>query len=269
MLNKNIQAKKTYQLHLTSKQMAPNSGHGANTAVETSVALSNNIALMLARYSDLQTKDIKDSLHKWQEARKPRVTQVCQTAAEVVRLESSRSFKHRIIQHFLPTVIPLALNRGSAHAVAAERIDCLPLPPRSFTGTMPYKCQENLGQVIQERFWKRVLWILPLLALMCIGAGTVGATILNIRPHAEALLEQGIWTASTGDIFNIHKPIYNLQLMDDIFQPIILCFLPSITGTDPQSWTQMMSFIPEFGAVYAIWLLEGYRKVNSWPAVLL
>ncbi|KAJ5657430.1 uncharacterized protein N7484_001079 [Penicillium longicatenatum] len=133
---------------------------------------------------------------------------------------------------------------------------------------MPSKGQGNLGQAIQENLWKRVLWGLPLFSLVCIGASAVGSTILNIRPHMEAILEQGFWTGSTGEIFSIHKSFYKLQFLDDIFQPIIMCFLPSFTGTDAHSWTQMFSFIPEFGAVYGIWLLEGYRKVHSRPGVL-
>ncbi|KAJ5919266.1 Monooxygenase FAD-binding [Penicillium verhagenii] len=133
---------------------------------------------------------------------------------------------------------------------------------------MPHKSPENPGNVAQEKFWKRALWGLPLFGLMCAGAGTVGATMLHIRPHMEALLEHGVWTASSGETFNVHEPIYNGRFLDEIFRPVILCFMPSITGAHAQSWTQMFSFIPEFGAVYAIWLLEGYRKDHSWRGLL-
>ncbi|KAJ5632640.1 hypothetical protein N7490_008979 [Penicillium lividum] len=160
------------------------------------------------------------------------------------------------------------VNKGSTYTAEVEEVNSLPLRPKSFTGKMPYKCQENLDHAVQEKFWQRVLWGLPLFGMMWVGAVTVGATILTVRPHMEGLLEQGSWTARTGEVFSVHKPIYNIRFLDEIFGPVILCFLPSITGTDLQSWTQMFCFIPEFGAVYAIWLLEGYRKVHSWHAVL-
>ncbi|KAJ5945996.1 Monooxygenase FAD-binding [Penicillium verhagenii] len=109
---------------------------------------------------------------------------------------------------------------------------------------MPRKHTDNPGNVAQEKFWKRALWGLPLFGLM------------------------GVWRSSSGETFNVHEPIYNVRFLDEIFRPVILCFMPSITGTHAQSWTQMFSFIPEFGAVYAIWLLEGYRKGHSWHGLL-
>ncbi|KAJ5772428.1 Monooxygenase FAD-binding [Penicillium odoratum] len=209
------------------------------------------------QYPEIQTKDIHNSLKNWQNARKIRVSQIWKIAADVIRLH-----------HFLAPLIGPMVNKGSAYTTEAEELNSLPLSPKSFTGTMPYTCQENLDHPVQEKFWQRVLWGLPLFGMMWVGAITVGATILAVRPHMEGLLEQGSWTARTGEVFSVHKPIYNIRFLDEIFGPVVLCFLPSITGTDLQSWIQMFCFIPDFGAVYAIWLLEGYRKVHSWSAVL-
>ena len=249
--------------------MTPNIGLGGNTAIESAVALANSLKKIAESSSPCQTDDIHRCFRDWQSAREPRVETTWTASAGATRLESLTTYKDKILQHLLPFTMPLMTYRMSKSIVGAVKLDSSPMPARALQGSMPYKCQEKPKQQVKEKGWQRALWAVPLASSIGIAGITLGAIMTNMGPHMISMFTQTTWTASSREVIQLAKPVYQIPFLDDLMRPMITCFLPSISGSDPRSWTQMLTFITDVGAVYGIWLLESYRKVHSWPEVLL
>ncbi|KAE8365205.1 hypothetical protein BDV27DRAFT_157118 [Aspergillus caelatus] len=165
----------------------------------------------------------------------------CSLAHDLTRLEALATWKDKCIALYLFPYLSSYLADGvSKTIVGATKLDCVPLPPRSLQCTMPFT---NSHPPRDGAIWKRVLWTLPWI---------------------------GIYAAEVnGEVLSLTKPLYHNLFLDKLSRPLITCFLPSITGSDPNSRVQMLSFMTDLGSVYGIWLLESYRNAHSWTSVLL
>ncbi|PWY88175.1 monooxygenase [Aspergillus heteromorphus CBS 117.55] len=253
----------------SSHKMTPNAGQGGNSAIESAVTLANSLAKLLQSKHSIQIDDVDLCLQAWQKSRKPRLTKIWNSARDLTRLEACETFKHKLISlHLLPYLRAMLLDKASADIIGAEKLDCLPLPPRSLLATMPYI---NEAEFENQRgcSWKRGLWCIPFLGCLGAARATMTPLIAGVGPFMVDLFAQGVWTARNGERLSLQQPLYPIPFLDKLLKPMVTCFLPSISGTDPVSSIQMRSFITDLGAVYGIWMLESYRDANSPIEVLL
>jgi hypothetical protein len=134
---------------------------------------------------------------------------------------------------------------------------------------MPYLNGDDHALSKTDNQWKRVLSTAPLLGCYAAATVTMGTLITRVRPLMVPLFTEGVWSASNGEVVSLTRPIYHVPFLDKLFRPLITCFLPSISGSDPQSRIQMLSFMTDIGPIYGIWMLESYRQAHSWTELLL
>ncbi|PYH99444.1 hypothetical protein BO71DRAFT_313989, partial [Aspergillus ellipticus CBS 707.79] len=252
----------------SAHKMTPNAGQGGNSAIESAVTPTNSLAKLVQSKSPLQLEDLDLCLQSWQKARKPRLTKIWNSAQDLTRLEACATFKHKLVAlHLLPHLQTIILDKTSADIIGAEKLDCLPPPPRSLRVTMPYIKEADVQA--EQGSWKRGIWCIPFLGCFRAARATMTPLIANTSPHMAVLFAQGSWTARNGESVALQKSLYPIPFLDKLLNPLITCFLPSISGTDPVSNIQMRSFITDLGAAYGIWVLESYRNAHSPVEVLL
>ncbi|KAE8329154.1 hypothetical protein BDV39DRAFT_203419 [Aspergillus sergii] len=236
----------------SAHKMTPNLGQGGNSAIESAASLANTLASLIeaSREPRVSVKDLNDYLQPWQKKRQDRVKDVFKSAHDLTRLEALVTWKDKCIALYLfPYISSYLADGASKTIVGATKLDCVPLPPRSLQCTMPFT---NFHPPRDEAIWKRALWTLPLIGIYAVGKATALPVILNTRPYLYPLFKKGTWTAGNGEVLSLTKPLYHNIFLDNLFRPFITCFLPSITGSDPNSR-----------------LLESYRNAHSWANVLL
>ncbi|KAG2413021.1 hypothetical protein HFD88_010580 [Aspergillus terreus] len=252
--------------------MTPNMGQGGNTAIESAASLANSLAV-LARASDhaiIGVQDIHRCMQAWQKPRQERANKIWVSAHELTRLEALAGPKHKLIGlYLLPYLSQYLVDRTSATIVGAAKLDCAPLPRRSLECSMPYLNGDDHALSKMDNQWKRVLSTAPLLGCYAAATVTMGTLITRVRPLMVPLFTEGVWSASNGEVVSLTRPIYHVPFLDKLFRPLITCFLPSISGSDPQSRIQMLSFMTDIGPTYGIWMLESYRQAHSWTELLL
>jgi hypothetical protein len=245
-------------------------GQGGNSAIESAAALANHLGILFKSSSSgsISLLDIKSCLDSWQTARQPRASQVWTQANSLTRLEAGATLKDRILaQYLLPFMSQLLIDKMSRTLFGAERLDAVSLPSRAAQCSMPLDMQSNIDH--EQTVWKRALCTAPLVGCYYSASITMGTILQKLEPLLASSFAQGTWTAINGETLDLIRPMYHIQFLDKMFAPLIFCFLPSISGSDPRSHVQMISFMADIGPVYGIWLLESYRKGKSNFAILL
>lgn len=248
--------------------MTPNAGLGANSAIETAVALANSIHSMVKDFPNCETKGIDRCLEQWQENREVRLKANYNVSAFFVRLETQASLKYKLMKYVVKQVTLAEAKKRQIVLAAAEYVECLPPPPRSYSGTLPWKCHDTLRPVV-EKSSQRIGWSLPLLGLTALGLATVVPIVIRLRPNVDEVLRLGHFTTGDGDLINMSAPLSQLKSIDDFVRPMVALFLPTITASGSISWTQAFTFINDCSSVYGIWLLESYHKRHTKSEVLL
>ena len=232
-----------------------------------SAALLSNYLFQFKNQEDHSYSAINSCLQAWQRARQLRANVICENDNQLTRTEAFESPKDKFkATYLLPWMQGLLLNKISMGLIGAEKLDFLPLPARSTQGTMSFIRQYDR---LSEPIWKRALSISSLLACYKIGSVAMDSTVAHFRPFLRSVLEEGAWSSKTGESVVLARPVYHVPFLDNIRRPLITCFLLSITGTDPLSRAQMLSFMVDIGPVYGIWLLESSRRAHSWPKGIL
>ncbi|KAJ5087189.1 monooxygenase [Penicillium angulare] len=249
-------------------KMTPNAGQGGNSAIESAATLANSLSKLLQGIPSPHTHHVAKFLQSWQNERRPRVTEISNSANDLTRLEACATLKHKVIGNYLlPYLKNVLLDKSSASIVGAANLDSVPLPPRSLRATMPYTDQTEA--VDEGSIWNRLFLCMPLVVCYITALATMTPLIVKLRPFMIPFFVKGFWTAGSGETIDLQKSLYHLPFLDRLFKPLILCFLPSISGTDPVSAIQMRSFITDTNAVFAIWLLESCRSYHSSTELLL
>ncbi|KAL4885604.1 hypothetical protein BJY04DRAFT_205340 [Aspergillus karnatakaensis] len=143
-------------------KMTPNLGQGGNCAIESAAALVNSIHNLLQASSDakISTKEIHSHLQAWQAKQQARVRYNCKDSYNLTRLEALSTLKDRVFSlYLLPYLDKYLPNPVSKLAVGARRIEYLPLPERSLTGTVPF---DDTRPVMISPIWKWVRGAAPL-----------------------------------------------------------------------------------------------------------
>ncbi|EKV12627.1 Monooxygenase, FAD-binding [Penicillium digitatum] len=247
-------------------KMTPNFGQGGNFAIEASVTLANHLAKLLQRSSPCQTEDIHQCTQAWQASRRERVDNICRSAFNLTRVEAMASPKDRLLVRLIPYMNAKMIESLSATLGVSPKLECAPETDKALRCSIPYET-DNLASVVTESIWTRALWGMPFVACIAISSGTMGVILAKVQQLMIPYLVQGTWSSSNGEVLDIRKVVYHIPFLDNLLRPLILCFLPSISGSDLQSRAQMISFLADVGAVYGIWKLESYRKANGWSEV--
>ncbi|RDW72366.1 FAD-dependent oxidoreductase [Aspergillus mulundensis] len=253
----------------SAHKMTPNLGQGGNSAIESAAALANCLARLLQSSSDptVSYTELDNYLQSWQEKRRPRAQRICKDAQGLTQLEALKTIKDRVVGlYLLPYLDEHLANTTSKTIVGAEKIEYLPAPARSLTCKMQFTDSLPAQKVT---LWERALWTAPLLGIFVVSKASLAPLISAFGRHLQSTLEKGTWGAANGEVLDLTRPFYHIGFLDKLMRPLVTCFLPSVTGSDPQSHLQMLSFMTDLGPIYGIWLLESYRNAHSLFEVLL
>lgn len=123
--------------------MTPNTGQGANCAIEDAAALVNRLHRALKATPDgssLSSGDIEDLLGEFNRARYRRVREIYQGSRMVVRLQARQNLFLKLLgRYYLPYRGEVAADAASKIIAPAEHLDFLPLATRSATGWHQFK----------------------------------------------------------------------------------------------------------------------------------
>ncbi|KAL4891704.1 hypothetical protein BDV59DRAFT_208887 [Aspergillus ambiguus] len=256
----------------SAHKMTPNLGQGGNSAIESAASLANSLATLAhgSTETKIGVQDIHRCLQAWQKPRQRRVDLIWLSAYELTRIEALEGLKQKLIGlYLLPYLSTYLVDKMSDTIVGAAKLDCLPLPPKSLECSIPYRDESDNLPEYEDRVWKRALSSAPLFGCYAVARETMGTLFTRVRPFMVPLFAKGVWSASNGEILSLTRPLYHVPYLDNLFRPLITCFLPSISGSDPQSRIQMLSFMADIGPLYGIWLLESYRQAHSWTELIL
>ncbi|PYH44830.1 FAD-dependent oxidoreductase [Aspergillus saccharolyticus JOP 1030-1] len=261
-------------------KMTPNLGQGGMCAIESAASLANSLATLVVHdasegknisassSSSISVDEIHRCLKNWEAARLARIPTVYAGSRDLTRIEALASPKYKFIAFYiLPYFGSYLLDLNCLMMTGSVKLDCEPAPARSLQCTMAYT--DSYPQTSADKAWKRALKVAPLVACYAAASATMGAVVQKTMPYLIKQIAQGTWMASNGEVINLTEPIYHVQFLDNLLGPMALCFLPSISGSDPQSRLQMLSFMTDLSPVYGIWLLESLRNSESWYKVLL
>lgn len=147
--------------------------------------------------------------------------------------------------------------------IAADMIDYLPVPEQSLQGTWPY----NPHMKPESKLY-RLLLVLPLLSLSVLASQVLWAKgIPDVEINRMAANRLVTWE---GGSQAIPKAVFHIKWLDDVISLVAVAFAPSIMGFGPHgAWWQMLSFLTDYGTIYAIFLVEAARRSNVFlPASL-
>lgn len=249
--------------------MTPNMGQGGNSAVESAASLANHLIRLVQSSPNgkISLENIKTSLNEFQMARQPRAKDICTAANALTRLEACATLKDQLMaMHVLPYMTEYLIDRLSETMAGAEKVEYKPLSPRAFNCSMPI---HELAEKKKDALWRRVISTSPLIGCAVAANSLMGSTKDGFMPHLISVLRQGVWTSNNGETVSLIRSFYNVPFLDRLFSPLITCFLPSISGSDAVSRSQMISFLADCGPVYSIWLLESCRQGKSGLELIL
>lgn len=141
--------------------------------------------------------------------------------------------------------------------IGAVRIDYLPPPPKSVSGTMPFNPEQGVDKA--ESKLSRAFVALPFLVLSAIAMQCMDAT--PVADQFAAVMKSGEirWATGTAPII---QSFYGLSLLDEIWRFVVVAFSQWTIGFDVAGSWQMFTFLTDFGLLYSIYLFEANRRAN-------
>lgn len=131
---------------------------------ETVASLANHLKRLVDNSSEKSpnSADIEACLKRFEAYRHPRASRITKHGYLNVRVFTMASRKTRMLLKYLMPNIGGESTQSEKY-IAAEKIDYLPAPPRSLTGTMAFNPTQGYGQ--RELRRPRAMLALPLLLL--------------------------------------------------------------------------------------------------------
>jgi hypothetical protein len=128
-------------------QMAPNTGQGANCAIEDAAALANMLhacVVTTERHCKPTTKELSTLLEGYTKSRFHRIKKIYQASRLVVRLQARDTLLLRIIgRYYIPRSGDVPADVASKMIAGAVALDFLPMPSRSGPGWISFKTEES------------------------------------------------------------------------------------------------------------------------------
>lgn len=242
----------------------PNLGVGANAAIESAAALANGIKRLIDRShatdGSLPTKqDVEAMLAEYRETRVVRADADVDSSAFLARSHNLQGLGRRLFVRFImPHTTEFVPELMGNAMIGAVKLDYLPLPMASLTGTKPFNPTQGNGK--EESRLRRVLFALPLLVLSFVAFWVMNPNPAG--PWAAAQRDSGVFELPSGDSVPILRSFYRLPSFDDFIALVNTFFFPSIYGTDPVSRRQVFSFLTDGTVLLTIWIFESTRRAN-------
>ncbi len=122
----------------------------------------------------------------------------------------------------------------------------------------------------QENEIVRSIAALPFLALLVWGLKPLERSCSNAvtGPHLNEVVLAGRIRVGATSIPTRNK-FLDLKVVNDLWCPRAVAFVPSTMEVDPVSWFQNFSFLVDYSLLYSIWLLESARRLNEYPPARL
>lgn len=240
----------------------PNLGVGANNAIESAAVLANGIKRLRDSCAPAGRRptqqEVEGVLAQYQKTRQKRAAAAVDASGVVARTSNMHGLTGRLFVRFLlPRLTEFIPEVTGSAMIGAAKLDFLPLPTVSLTGTKPFNPSQGVG--LHESTLKRMLFALPLLALAFAAVHVMDAR--STIPWASALRDGGVLQLETGSV-PILRSFYGVRLLDDFFSLINVYFLPSVYGYDPVSRRQFISFLTDCTVVVTISVFESVRRAN-------
>ncbi|KAE9370063.1 FAD/NAD(P)-binding domain-containing protein [Stipitochalara longipes BDJ] len=144
-------------------KVTPESGIGTTIVTETVASLANHLKRLVDNSSGKPTSvDIEACLKSFETHRHPRASMITKFGLQNVRVFT---LANRKIRRMLKYLVPLLGGESTQTEkyIAAEKVDFLPVPPRSLNGTMAFNPTQGHDQ--KEPRKPRAVLALPLLLL--------------------------------------------------------------------------------------------------------
>ncbi|CAI7643396.1 unnamed protein product [Penicillium pancosmium] len=129
-------------------KMAPNTGQGANCAIEDAAGLTNTLHACLIktkRHCKPTTRELNTILEGYSEGRIHRIKQIYKASRLVVRLHARETLLLRIMgRYYIPRSGDVPADAASKMIAGAVALDFLPLPSRSGPGWISFKKSESI-----------------------------------------------------------------------------------------------------------------------------
>lgn len=243
-------------------KFTPNTGQGGNHSIETAAATANALRRLALATQPLDQKDIEQALSAIPQRRKARAEAAFKLANLITRLEALKGAKERFIMfHLYPRLSDWLLDSAAAGMVGAEKLDFLPDPPISLTGTMAFN--QNYGVGTKTHWERRAFIALPLLVLAYVTRATFSKIVSQptFRDDLSLILSSG-QIKSGGQV-------WSLPIKQTPFELLVAIFSPSILNTDPLQRLQAISFLIDLAPIWLIWILESFRRANAFKIITL
>lgn len=241
----------------------PNMGVGGNNAIESAAALANGIKRLsdsCARAGRRPTREEAERVFaEYQRVREARAEAATDASAALARIHNMHNPASRFFVKFmLPHVAEFLPELAGSAMIGAVKIDFLPLPIISLTGTKPFNPSQGDG--MQESKIRRALLALPLL-----GLAFAALFVMDLGPSidwARNLRDSGVLQLQ-GSSVPIVRSFYGIQGFDNFVALVNGFFFPSMYGYDPVSRRQVISFLTDGTVLLTIWIFESVRRANT------
>ncbi|KAL2064309.1 hypothetical protein VTL71DRAFT_4803 [Oculimacula yallundae] len=221
-------------------------------------------------------KAVEETLKAYHDGCKDRIEKAVKGANDYTRIETFRTFKDEMFAKYVAPAMGSLLNDlFSDGLVGGPKFDFLPVPKQSLGVGMPWN--PKYGATKHEAMWKRALYALPLLGVFWVARNVLVFELPNklgpvvMKSFADGAISDGASSVSLRTVYT------GKEAVDSFMLPFIAGFTPSLAGLGgsgpavknygggvldvyaPQRM-QVMSFLTDFLALIAIWMIESCRR---------
>jgi hypothetical protein len=147
-----------------TRQVTPESGIGTTIVAESVASLANHLKRLVDNSAGEipEPADIEACLKSFEDHRHPRASLTVKHGLQNVRFFTMANRTVRMISKYIAPNVGGESTQSEKY-IAAEKVDYLPVPPRSLTGTMAFNPTQGYGKMEPRK--PRAMLALPLLLL--------------------------------------------------------------------------------------------------------
>ena len=155
-----------------------------------------------------------------------------------------------------PCMGDASANSANSRHVGAERVDFLPVPPRSVSGTMMFNPTQGVG--LFESLLNRALLAIPLLLVGFLGSQLTEQKLLNTVPLLMGYSRSSNVSNSSSAAVLKQTPSNDEWSHTWSSDALNLVY-----------WYKLRLFLVDVAPIYLIWLMEANRRANHMKPVQL